>query len=126
MPTETKSAIAPALTPDEWAKTWDDLIEFVWFRGKVTVVGWDDDKAAYAAMALANHALPSDSRRKLNWDYVTEIRKIGEWLMDRGYGGTPDDMIDPENQLQSTADGAALLAIASVLASYLPPRGAEQ
>lgn len=130
MSREQKTAtdqIKPVLTSEQWAALQRVPTMYVPPSIRLPVDHyWSDDDIA-EEMAYWNWSQSDSSRRKLNWDYVAMMRAIAGRLMENSYySGWEDDPVPAELQLQSTADSAALLSIADVIASYLPSKEAEE
>lgn len=122
----TNTDVRPALTEEQWADLMTErgiLVDGLHMRQGAECVAFSEGyegvyithEGMAAAIATLNTALPATDRRKLGWDYVDKLREIGARLFH------PREE-DPSRQLTDAADGLALLAIAAVIQSYLPPR----
>lgn len=130
MTTPIPPALTPALNPEEW-----EWLETTPFAGHIIgltlrqrVKGWtyglNDTESLAAIVALANAALPADSPYRLTWAQVDMLTHEGEMIGTGGLGRgeKPDSYYDRPHQSQAQRE-AAMRALASLIASLLPPRG---
>lgn len=112
--TRTAADLTPALTEAEWARYDREGLA----PSRLLRVNPDDPADTCRHIAVLNSLLPATDRRKLNWDYIDRMRQIGQRLSD----SAGVQSVVSAKQFEDIVDGAALIAIAAVLASYLSPR----
>lgn len=120
---ELTKAIQPALTAEEWRGALGDNGQFISDAAFITARPGESltisatiyREVAPRVMALANAALPDDDPRKIRRFHVDLLRRATDELTEGGPGRT----VDP-NEYQLGI--AAVLELADVLESYLPPR----
>jgi hypothetical protein len=108
-------AIAPALTPEQWADVAKYGVSYL--RAEVgPVVLWNGDDGPSVILALANAALPDTDPRKITWAMVDALLCVVQQDTDAQRWGPFDGEIEGAAGCQRLADA---------LASYLPPREAK-
>lgn len=112
----TVSDIPPALTAREWANLRANPLAVVTILEFAEEIG-----RHHAVLAIANAGLHDEDPRKIRREHVELLRQVADDLSDErahsvGSAATVDDAVAYGEQY------SALLELADVLESYLPPK----